>query len=69
MLFIYSMERYEFIFLVLAVIIIAAICYYFAVKSRKSYTCPECGEKINVEYMEARHCGMCGALLNQDNKE
>lgn len=69
MLFIYSLERHEFILLISAILILAAICYYFAVKSRKSYTCPECGEKFKVEYMDTARCGMCGSLLKQENKE
>jgi len=69
MLFIYSLERHELFFLIVLFFIIAAICYYFAVKSRKFYTCPECGEKMKVEHMETARCGMCGSLVNQDKRE
>ncbi len=68
MIFIYSLERHEFILLILFLAVVAAICYYFAVKSRKTYTCPECGEKTKVEHMETSRCGMCGSLLKLDTK-
>lgn len=68
MIFIYSLERHELILLLTFLAVIAGICYYFAVKSRKSYTCPECGEKVKVEHMETSRCGMCGSLLKQDQE-
>jgi len=69
MIFIYNLERYETVILIAVILILAGIFYYFAVRSRKSYTCPECGEKITVEHMDTARCGMCGSLLEQDNKE
>jgi len=69
MIFIYSLEKYELFLLILIVLILAGLFYYLAVKSRKSYTCPECGEKTKVEYMNTTRCGMCGSLLKQDEKE
>lgn len=69
MIFIYSLERHELILLFLLILAVAGVCFYFAVKSRKSYTCPECGEKFKVEHMETARCGMCGSLLNRDNEE
>ncbi len=69
MIFIYSLERHELFLLILIIIILAALFYYLAVKSRKSYTCPECGEKMKVEHMDTARCGMCGSLLTQDKKE
>lgn len=69
MLFIYSLEKHEFIILVTIVLILAGLVYTFAVRSRKSYTCPECGEKFKVEHMDTARCGMCGALVNQDKEE
>jgi ribosomal protein S27AE len=68
MIFIYSLERYELLLLIACFVVVAAICYYFAVKSRKTYICPECGEKTKVEHMETSRCGMCGSLLKQDEK-
>jgi ribosomal protein S27AE len=69
MLFIYSLERHELLLLISVFLILAAVCYYFAVRSRKTYTCPECGEKTKVEHMDTARCGMCGSLLNLDSRE
>ncbi len=43
--------------------------YYLAVRSRKTYTCLECGESVRVEHMETARCGMCGSLLKESKKE
>ena len=52
---------------ILILVILPILCivvYFFSVRSRKSYRCPQCGESItNVEYMQAKRCGMCGAPL------
>lgn len=52
---------------ILILVILPILCivvYFFSVRSRKSYRCPQCGERItNVEYMQAKRCGMCGAPL------
>ena len=69
MFFIYNLSQFETVILILVILLFAGIFYYFAVKSRKSYTCPECGEKITVEHMDTARCGMCGSLLNLDDKE
>lgn len=69
MLFIYSLQRHEMIFLISAILILAAIVYCIAVRSRKTYTCPECGEKTRVEHMDTARCGMCGSLLHEDRQE
>ena len=49
--------------------ILAVVFYYFSVQSRKFYRCPQCGEKVRVEYMKASRCGMCGAPLKQEETE
>ena len=46
-------------------LLIAVVLYVFSVLSRKSYRCPKCGERVSVEYMEAKRCGMCGAPLEK----
>ncbi len=69
MVFIYNLQRVELIALIALVLVCCGVTYYFAVKSRKSYRCPECGEKFTGEYMSASRCGMCGALLNEANTE
>ena len=47
--------------------LLALLFYTLAVSSRKSYECPQCGEKLRVEHMEASHCNMCGAPLNRND--
>ncbi len=39
-----------------------------AMESRKTYACPQCGERVRVELMEAAHCNSCGATLQQQGK-
>jgi len=48
-----------------AVVVLAILFYVLAVSSRKSYRCPQCGEKLRTEYLDARRCGMCGAPLER----
>ena len=50
----------------LGLIVLGVIFYYFSVSSRKSYACPQCGERITTEYLDARRCGMCGAELKRE---
>ncbi len=49
----------------LLLIPIAILLYYLAVRSRKTYRCPECGEEIETEHMETSRCNICGAPLKQ----
>jgi hypothetical protein len=49
----------------LVVLMIGLVFYVFSVLSRKSYRCPKCGERVGVEYMDAKRCGMCGAPLER----
>jgi|GEM_PF-3332785 len=56
------------IFIVLLYVLGAALVvalgfflYLRSVTSRRLYVCPACGEKQNVELMEATHCNSCGA--------
>lgn len=69
MVFLYILQRHEAVILLAILAVVAAICFYFAVRSRKSYRCPECGEKIRVEHMETARCGMCGSQLQRDREE
>ena len=57
-----------FIFCLIGTVAIAAgiIFYIFAVASRKSYTCPQCGEKMTTEHLNATHCGHCGVELRRE---
>ena len=56
------------IYCLIGIVVIAAgiIVYMFAVASRKSYFCPQCGEKMTTEYLNATHCGHCGADLRRE---
>ena len=39
------------------VVLIPVVLFLFAVLSRKSYRCPQCGEQMTTEYLNAKHCG------------
>lgn len=43
------------------------IVYKKAVKSRKYYKCPQCGESFRSEYMDSKCCKVCGAELTETN--
>lgn len=54
-------------YLLIPIILVLAVLFYFlSVQSRKVYHCPQCGEKVRVEHMNASRCGMCGAPLEQE---
>jgi ribosomal protein S27AE len=36
------------------------------VASRKSYRCPQCGERFTTEHLNAKRCGHCGAELERE---
>ncbi len=44
-------------------VVLGVVFYMRAVSSRKFYVCPECGERVRVELMEAARCNTCGAPL------
>lgn len=46
--------------------IAAVVLYILAVQSRKTYSCPNCGEKVATEFLEANRCGVCGSKLKED---
>jgi len=46
-------------------VLLAVLFYVLAVQSRKTYVCPQCGEQLRVEHMDASHCNMCGAPLER----
>lgn len=55
--------------IIIVITILAVLFYFLSVKSRKSYNCPQCSEKVRVEYMKASRCGMCGAPLKQEETQ
>ncbi len=54
-------------FALVLMFIIGIFGFIFALKSRKTYKCPECGETFKAEYMDAKTCKVCGANLEVDN--
>ncbi|MDM8549360.1 hypothetical protein QUF72_04745 [Desulfobacterales bacterium HSG2] len=66
MLLFYQLERYEFFIIIGFFIALSVVFYFLAVRSRKTYKCPECGESVRVEQMETARCGMCGSLLKKE---
>ncbi|MCP4548194.1 MAG: hypothetical protein GY835_17150 [bacterium] len=45
---------------------LAILLFFFAFMSRRRYRCPQCGERISTEYLNAKYCGMCGVELKQE---
>lgn len=68
MVFLYMLQRHEAVILLVLLAVAAIVCFYFAVRSRKRYRCPECGEQVRVEHMETARCGMCGSLLQREKE-
>lgn len=56
---------YGTIFIVIA--LLALLFYSLSVGSRRRYSCPECGERIETEHLDAKHCSMCGAPLDRSS--
>jgi len=69
MIFLYQLSGLQLVLLSAALLAGGGICYYFAVRSRKTYVCPECGEKQRVEHMKTSRCGMCGSQLILEDME
>ena len=44
---------------------LAGFFYSLSVRSRKRYTCPSCGERIQTEHLDASHCSFCGTPLER----
>lgn len=51
------------------ILLLAIFVFLFSRLSRKKYKCPECGNTITVEYLEAKRCDVCGALLKEESKK
>ena len=50
--------------LVIAGVIAVLLLYGLARGSRRQYQCPQCGEMIEMEYLDAKRCNACGAMLS-----
>ena len=48
-----------------ALLILGVLLFLRSRSSRRTYTCPHCGERVTVELMGAKHCNMCGAPLDE----
>jgi hypothetical protein len=48
---------------ILIVVGLGFLLYFRALASRRSSVCPQCGERLTVELMEATRCNTCGAPL------
>ena len=46
-----------------AIVLLMILLYASSLGSRRSYACPKCGEQLTTEYLDAKHCNMCGAPL------
>ena len=51
--------------ILLAIVFFGILFYTLSVQSRKTYTCPACGERVQMEHLEASHCNTCGAPLDR----
>jgi len=56
--------------LVIVLFLLGLVLIYEKSKaSEKSFKCPNCGEEIKVEFMNAKYCNVCGSELKEVNKE
>ncbi|MDZ7615663.1 MAG: hypothetical protein U1E05_01590 [Patescibacteria group bacterium] len=62
------MEAILIVGIVAFVIGVPVVLYVFARMSRKLYRCPSCGEELQTEYLDAKHCNMCGASLQERDR-
>lgn len=51
--------------LMIAGVIAVLLLYGLARASRKQYVCPQCGERIETEHLDAKRCSTCGAMLSE----
>jgi hypothetical protein len=51
------------------VVALGALLYARSVSSRKTYCCPQCGERVSVELMKAGRCNVCGAPLRDEMRK
>lgn len=52
--------------LVIVLLLLSLVLIYEKSKaSQKTFKCPNCGEEINVEFMNAEYCSVCGCKLKE----
>jgi len=49
------------------VALVGLALYLRSLANRKTFTCPECNESIETEFLDVENCTSCGA--NFDHKE
>ena len=54
-----------FLLVMIASVIAVLLLYGLARGSRRQYQCPQCGETIEMEYLDAKRCNACGARLSE----
>jgi predicted RNA-binding Zn-ribbon protein involved in translation (DUF1610 family) len=54
-----------YFFVGVVIVFLGLIFFVLSVASRKRYRCPQCGEFIQTEYLNASRCNTCGAPLRE----
>jgi len=49
-----------------SIAVIALLTYLYARSTRRTYTCPECGEQVKTEHSNASCCPVCGHNLKEN---
>ena len=62
-----NLDAADFLCIALVIIVLIAgiIGFINALRSRKRYKCPVCGESFRVENMDANTCKVCGAKVEK----
>lgn len=53
-------------FIGVLIVLLGLFFYMLSVSSRRRFRCPQCGEFIQTEYLNATRCNMCGAPLREN---
>jgi ribosomal protein S27AE len=61
------MEDWFVIIGIALLVAVGVVFYMFSVASRKSYRCPQCGERFTTEHLDAKRCGHCGTELERED--
>lgn len=55
-----------FYFYLFLIVPVALLFYLVSVSTRRRYRCPECGERVQIEWSAASRCGLCGSELKEE---
>ncbi len=50
----------------IGLLLLGILLYVLAVSSRRSYVCPECGERMRMEHGTASRCNVCGTPFQEE---